>query len=357
MDRGDCRPVGITRRTGSAGRHWVGTVTGRAAGRGFTLLELLLALALTGLVLFTISMAVDMNMRAFHKRRSAIEQSQLARTLLRMIADDIRGAVANYEQDLSGVEKLLGEAAAGAVGGIPDGMELEGESGAIEDDLLTDDQLNTVDLASGATVPSKPGIYGNQFELQIDVSRLPRIEEYQQLLAVDPAEAMVDVPSDVKTVTYYVQSAGMAAADQGGDAVPDLGVQSEPTGLVRRAMDRSVTRWALENGLAAAQQMGDVIAPEVAALELSYFDGYEWRLEWDSELEGTLPVAIQIVLVMRPPEDPASAADPSLLDESSLRYYRSVVHVPTGRPVEETLEEDADLTSETDAKSSEGGGP
>ncbi len=321
--------------------------------RGFTLLELLLALALTGLVLFAISMAVDINMRAFHRRRSTIEQTQLARTLLRIIADDIRGSVAYYEQDLSGVEKLLTDSAKNATEGAL-GDLAGGDVESMEvDELLGEEATNTSDLAAGATVPTVPGIYGNQYELQIDVSRLPRIEEYQRLLAVDPALAMVDVPSDVKTVTYYVQDRGLAAAAEVTGPVPELGVGAEENGLVRREMDRSVTQWALENGNASGmQQVDDVIAPEVVGLELSYFDGYEWRTEWDSEAEGTLPVAIQIVLVMQPPNNPTTALDGGLVDESTLRYYRSVVHVPTGRPVEEeeeTTEDDPQAEAEAES--------
>lgn len=312
--------------------------------RGFTLLELLLALALTGLVLFAISMAVSLNMRAFHKRRSSIEQAQLARTLLRIIADDIRGSVASYEQDLSGVEKLLADSAEGAASGALDDAGLEGIDEELDvDAFLEEDSTNTIDLAAGETLPSTPGIYGNQYELQIDVSRLPRIHEYQQLLAVDPADAMLDLPSDVKTVTYYVQDSGLLAAGEVAGPVPALGVTAQ-NGLVRREMDRSVTQWALQNGnLTGMQQTGDVIAPEVVGLEMSYFDGYEWRLEWDSEVEGTLPMAIQIVLVMKPPADPTTAGD-VMLDESTLNYYRLVVRIPTGRPVEEEVEEEVDET-------------
>lgn len=317
---------------------------------GFTLLELLLALALTGLVLYVISMAVDLNMRAFHKRRSAIEQSQLARTLLRIIADDIRGSVAFYEQDLSGVEKLLADSAEAAAGGALDAAGVPEE---VTDPLLEEAAAtNTTDLAAGETVPARPGIYGNQFELQLDVSHLPRIEEYQRLLAVDPSAALVDLPSDVKTVTYFVQNRGLAAAAEVQGPIPALGVSADENGLVRRAMDRSVTQWALENGnVIGTQQTGDVIAPEVVGLELSYFDGYQWRTEWDSEAEGTLPVAIQIVLVMKPPAAPAATADPTVLDETTLKYYRSVVRIPTGRPAEEEVEQE---TTETDTMTEEG---
>ena len=312
---------------------------------GFTLLELLLALALTGVVLYVISVAVDLNMRAFHKRRSSIEQSQLARTLLRIMADDIRGSVAYYEQDLSGVEKLLSDTAEAALDDATGGLSSEFDIDI--DSLVEDEATNTTDLAAGETIPTVPGIYGNQFELQIDVSRLPRIEEYQQLLAVDPAIALMDLPSDVKTITYFIQDRGLAAAAEFAGPAPALGVSPEENGLVRREMDRSVTQWALENGnVIGIQQNGDVIAPEVVGLELGYFDGYEWLTEWDSEAAGGLPVAIQIILVMKPPADPTTLEDPAVIDESTLMYYRSVVRIPTGRPAEDEQTETDPLTEE-----------
>ncbi|MDP6466349.1 MAG: prepilin-type N-terminal cleavage/methylation domain-containing protein [Pirellulaceae bacterium] len=323
----------------------------KAQRGGFTLLELLLALTLTGMVLYAIGVAVDLNLRAFQKRRSSIEQSQLARTLLRIIADDIRSSVAYYEQDLSGVEKLLTDTAESAASGALDELGLEVDPEAL-DTMLEDESTNTTELAAGETIPTKPGIYGNQLELQIDVSRLPRIEEYQQLLAVDPNVALMDLPSDVKTVTYFIQDRGLVAEAEVAGPAPALGVSSEVNGLVRREMDRSVTQWALENGnVIGMQQNGDVIAPEVVGMELSYFDGYEWRIEWDSEAEGSLPVAIQIILAMTPPTDPTTMDDPAVIDESTLNYYRSVIRIPTGRPVEEEEE-----SLETDPLTEEGEG-
>ena len=39
----------------------------------------------------------------------------------------------------------------------------------------------TQDIASTGTVPPVPGLYGNQYELQVDVSRLPRVDEFQRM--------------------------------------------------------------------------------------------------------------------------------------------------------------------------------
>ena len=83
---------------------------------GFTLLELMLALALSALVFVAIGMALDLNLRALNTRRANAEESQLARALLRRIADDLRGAVVFETVDFSkvaGTDEML-EAALGS---------------------------------------------------------------------------------------------------------------------------------------------------------------------------------------------------------------------------------------------------
>ncbi len=60
---------------------------------GFTLLEVVLALALAALVLYTLTLAVGLHLRMADAGRTDVEEAALARALLRRIADDLRGAV------------------------------------------------------------------------------------------------------------------------------------------------------------------------------------------------------------------------------------------------------------------------
>jgi len=340
------------------------------ARAGFTLLELMLSLALTSLILVAVGMALDLHMRSYRERRSVIEQAQLARTILRIVADDIRAAVNYEEPDLAGFEKMVAGLSTGG-GEVGDSAEITGAtdvgtseagsatSGSDDTDVASfedETALNSQDLAASTTIPSTPGIYGNQYELQIDVSRLPRVEEYHPLLSADPLAAMLDVPSDVKTVTYYVQSAGMVTQDAGTLGTTGTGFSSSSSfgsesslfaenpaeasgGLVRRELDRSVTQWAIESGNAMGlSQAGEVIAPEVVAIEFRYFDGLQWLTEWDMTLQASLPLAIEVMLAMRPYDSqwrPASEnADAAIMTtaQEGLRYYRMIVHVPTGQP-------------------------
>ena len=383
---------------------------------GFTLLELMLALSLTVIVLLAVNMAIDVHLRSLDKRRTQLEESQLARSLLRMIADDLRGTVLHYEQDTTEIEALLTQsaasaaqslgqaaAAAGVTGsqvsseatsgnadsgnaaGSPQGgsqggsqgvssaaagdgggssrggsggtsasagsgASNSGNSGSLSSNssgssgssgsstsgaASTEAGQNTADLST-TTIPPVPGLFGNQYQMQIDVSRLPRIENYQQYLTPDAATTVMDVPSDVKTVTYFVQNNAMASAS--GAATQKLQDLTDPdanaTGLVRRELDRSVTMWAMNNGNTALQNTGDVIAPEVAAIEFQYFDGTEWVLEWDTEVQQKLPIAVLVIVAIRPPGT-APAPDVALSeltpeDSAGLHLYRTLVYLPAG---------------------------
>jgi prepilin-type N-terminal cleavage/methylation domain-containing protein len=342
----------------------------RGTKRGFTFLELMLALALTTLLLGAISMAVDLHLRALDSRRSMLEESQLARAVLRIIADDIRGVVLPYEQDISTVESLMSGTAdslleqAGVGGGditgpdVPEGggeggdagMDPMGDAGLGDaTDLGAADEVsqNTVDLASGSTLPTQPGIYGNQYELQLDISRLPRIDELQAAYSTSDVMTEMDVPSDIKSVTYYVMSDQTGYASTGLESAVSLSEERDPSivgrGLVRRQLDRAVTQWAMTNGTTAGViNAGEVLAPEVIGIEFAYFDGLEWRTEWDSEAEGGSPMAIQIILAITSDEARGLPASTNVEEgiqvttEGNVRYYHLVVHIPTAKPLEDT---------------------
>ena len=112
------------------------------------------------------------------------------------------------------------------------------------------------------------------------------------------------------------------------------------TGLARRVVDRSTIRFAQENGaLQWLDEQAELFAPEVMALEFAYFDGTQWLVEWDTELNGGLPVAVEILLILRGADDVQAAGN--TLTGANLNYdqvgsehfYRLVVQMPTADPV------------------------
>ncbi len=298
-----------------------------------TLLELLLALALTGLLMVLIVTAIDLNLRALELRRTDVERSQLARAVLRQIATDLKNAILYEPIDVSGVPQAdLG-------GWSDDGDDLLG-------DLFGDAELglglttaNNLDIAGALEPTSQPGLFGNPYELQVDTSRLPRVDQYHQvLIGAEGAEA--SIPSDVKTVAYFLQFETL----DGGPVLP--GTAGETTGgLARREWDRAVTAWAAANGgLELTAGTGQILAPEVNHLGFRYFDGLDWLSEWDSLQLGGLPIAVEITIGIDPrygsDRDAAEAVRLEWESQDLTDYtYRLVVRLPAARRIE--VEEDS----------------
>ena len=324
--------------------------------RGFTLLEVLLALGLVSAVLLAVTMAIDVHLRLLDSGRTHVEEAQLARALLRRIADDLRGAVLydpiKADELIAGVPvsaEDVGDMVEGAGGRIPEGLDLDEEMPEDED------TERTVNLAEAEESLPEPGLFGNSYELQVDTSRLPRIDQFDGM-SLDENE-LADLVSDVKTVTYYVI-----------EDTSSLTYGEQPTGgLVRRERDRATTAWADEMGLSGEfEDASEPIAPEVTSIEFRYHDGTEWHDEWDSIEQGGLPVAVDVAIAIaaRSGQKRSSRTRSTLgrSDETTTRdlLYRLLVHLPVAEPTdgEEMSEDfDSDMESEEEPDSSSDGGP
>lgn len=331
----------------------------RRTNRGLTLLELLLALALTSIIMVVIAMSLDVYMRTLDRRQAIIEESQLARAILQQIANDLRSAVqvqtGDVEEGLAGLDGIdLAGGVGDLLGGDIAGDLLGGGDTGLEDLLMEEDMAVTDDLATSMIPPAVPGLYGNQYQLQMDISRLPRVEEYQRLMNLEDNFALTDIPSDVKTITYYVQGQDMVSMESMAE---ELDVVEDDVrlinGLVRRNMDRAVTQFAADNGNTdALLNTGDVIAPEVVSIEFQYWDGLLWLPEWDSEVEESLPVAVEIRLYLKSARNNQSSSMLSAFSmgddmdelETGTTMYRLVVRLPVGK-----FDIEADPTNEFEA--------
>jgi hypothetical protein len=323
---------------------------------------LLLALALSALVFVAISMAIDLHLRTIDSGRTEIEEAQLARAVLRRMADDLRGAVQYQVIDFSSLEGLTADATAGlgnllseddlvgtdldpnntnnptggggqqTSGGDPSDM-----GGSLVGDMLGDTSTQA-DISESAAPPIIPGVYGTQYELQIDVSRLPRPDEFSGVMTLGLGASPIQLPSDIKTVSYFLRPPETQTGDEYSMTRGGFSDEARLGGLVRREIDRAAGLLAAENnGAALLEEMGDVIAPEVTYLEFRYFDGTQWLLEWYSDQMEGLPVAIEIALGVTPQrflqtdeESPFAASENEVFRGEVL--YRMVVRLPAAKP-------------------------
>jgi len=374
---------------------------------GYTLLEVLLVLLITSVLVTAVAAAINIYLRAVEAGRAEVEQAQLARALLRRIADDLRSAVP-IVVDSSGGESLSSSASAAATsaaqagvaasaggdstsggsvngtsstggtsgvtnitgstgvtniggssgsgssgsnsagsssagrssGGTSGGSSTGSSGGTSSGTSSSGSNSNTgatsEDSASEESAVAAPplGVYGSQYDLQIDVSRLPRTDRIDSLTGmIAPTDAATagDPPSDVKTVAYYISS--VASAYNAADDTAAAG-SSRVGGLIRRQIDRSIVNFGTLNGGTAADTNEQMLAPEATAIEFRYFDGTEWLTSWDSSDRQAVPVAVEIVLTMRttmPTDDVGSTLSLGAAGLPEENTYRLLVHLPAGQ--------------------------
>ena len=195
--------------------------------------------------------------------------------------------------------------------------------------------------ATEETPPPVIGLYGSATQIQFDVSRLPRVDEY----GTGSPASMVQIPSDIKTVTYYVRSetsegSGTISTFGSGTSNSPAAGSSEPSttgqgrGLMRLEMDRAVSAYgASGGGTTSGYEGAKLLASEVTSVAFRYWDGTDWVSDWNSDEMGGLPLAVEIVMTMsdanaEPTGPPVQSFGPSAT-ASTEPTYRIVVSLPT----------------------------
>lgn len=315
---------------------------------GFTLLEVMLASSLSVLILLALGGAIQFYLFQVTESQTSIEQAQLARAVMRRMETDLRSAIWKNEIDFSSVETLATDSLASGAG------DLAASAGI--DPTMAADALagsNTQELATSGVLPTTIGLYGNAVELQVDISRIPRIDEYDPQYTGFRNREIGDIPSDIKTVTYFLMQPGVSSLGHG--TVGDAGITETQFGLVRRELDRAVTQYALNNGDSAGlDASAEILAPEVSLVQFRYFDGYEWVEEWDSEAMGGLPMAVDVLIAIRDHDTTqALLADGAVqvpMEDAANpvgQVFRRVIRIPTAKPYEPEEEtETTDTLSE-----------
>ncbi|MEM8910245.1 MAG: prepilin-type N-terminal cleavage/methylation domain-containing protein [Planctomycetota bacterium] len=331
---------------------------------GFTLLEMLLTLAMSVVLMVLVGSAIDFYARQMRGAQEQYQQSEIATAILQMIEDDLRMATTVNPVDTAALEEILSSAAAplealsamtGDTEAPPTGSS-DATSDVSEDMSSLDAGLESanLDLATAMGVLQSPGLIGDETQLQVDVSRLPTLEQ----MALDPDLAssgtaeLLDRPSDIKTISYFLQPSGQQFGIV--DPVQKLVTASGSTetlpsgGLVRRTLDRSITTHAMSTGgLTRLEQTGDLIASEVIGLSFEYFDGINWLTFYSSDDTGVLPQAVRITLQMQAINLGEIETAESNLAEP--RAFTHVVFLPMAQPQDdsELLSEDTDMTEAT----------
>ena len=201
---------------------------------GFTLLEVLLAVALSAVVLGLVATAIDLHLRLLDYNRTNIEQSQLARTILTHIADDLHSAI---PYPTSGT--TTSDSGGTSVGG----------SGSTT--VSTSASTSTAATANTMGGPSSsPGLYGDNQQMYFDFSRLNKSTLILAGTAAQATSGTVNPVGDVKTVLYAV-----GGNNNGNGSSSMVQLDASQQGLIRFEMDRAEAVQANANGQFSADQV------------------------------------------------------------------------------------------------------
>jgi uncharacterized membrane protein YgcG len=338
----------------------------RKHARGFTLFELILAVALSAALLTVIGMAINLYLTRVDAGRTRVEEAQLARSILAMIADDIRATTVYQKQDTSEIAKLMAsgtpfdvdsidrpKGGAASTGGGSTASSASGNSSAAAGSSSSGTASGGPSASSGTSSSDEPdntlplGLSGTLNELYVDATRLPRQEELfatatgytnASLMTQSSGAASststgappgVPPPTDLKTVHYFVRPGASVASGSVAATSLDPLAQAQAGGLVRHEVPRRLRLFAEQMGNSTILDANQaLIAPEVVQLEFHYYDGAEFAEVWDMKEKGTLPVAIEVCIWLHYSVASESSTVGSMDLANTAHEYRQTVYLP-----------------------------
>ncbi len=285
----------------------------------FTLLELLLSMALTVVLLGVLFTALDLHWRFSLSGQEEVTRSQIARSIFNRLSHDIRSTIyrkkpaaastsnssSTSSSENSGTSTTSGTGtqqsgntqSTGTSGGTGQtGNQNTNQSGSTSGTQSTSQTPTEPMLLSDAYSGSALGIFGDADSIVMHVLRPDRRSRGTADVAGNPYSS-----SDLKSVSYFLGGSTSSIAMM-------FGTSSGASGLTRTSADRlSLSMAGTNTDLVTAASKTEQLAPEIESISFSYFDGAEWLTAWDSEVEGRLPNAVGVAITFKSPSDSMSS--------------------------------------------------
>ena len=307
--------------------------------------------------------ALRLYMIQLERRRTEIESQHVSRGVIRMVSDDLRSAIQYKAADYSALEDLIASQSLAGLGGAA-GLTGDTDSENIDADQLEQEILDAVAAGgsntgntgaantgdNAATAPEedadtesedveeeekgRPTFIGTSTFIRLDISRLPRLDEYNPLIVDNDAASTL--PSDIKSITYFFSEQPPQQQFSFGGEVGKNG------GLYRRQIDRAVESFRSGDQdievILQPDEYCELVSPEISRLEFRYWDGEDWLSQWDSVEMMGFPSAVEIVVLIDS-ERVATDLEKSDFDKLEVELIRTVVHLPVAEIIPEEEEE------------------
>lgn len=305
---------------------------------GLSLVEVLVALAISGVLLTSVYSAITMYFHYSHSGQEEIAKNQLARVLLQRIEQDLRSIVYRPDDGTSTTDDASTTGTASTTSGTTaatgqTGATGTGASGTGASGTSTTTTMEIKD-PSEAFAGSNSGLFGDMQTIVLHVSR-PRLDMLSNVQMSGPV--VVSRTSDLKTVSYFVAgngTSGLQAAAAAHFATQNLSGSGRSSGLARMEGDRLALQLADKSGnVGSLLGQTQMLAPEVSRVNFRYYDGTTWTTKWDSVSYGGLPRAVEINLELTFAAETTGQGRYKKTKQEPPRVYRSVVFLPVSKPL------------------------
>ena len=273
----------------------------RAAGRdartGFTLLEVILALAIGSALIMTVYVAASIHLRMADRGPMETAYAQRIASVLKMIEDDVKHIIAP-----------------------PPGLEQQAAEETAVTGLDTEDLQGSEDGETVSVQGLPYGLWGAADVLVLYRTQLPADVDLADALlgqgtAAPPRPAVYRITYLLQPVTYADGTSGYTLIRS---AVP-AGFETLADELPPDPQTYPHHRQLLDH---------------VTYAQFSYTDGYEWLTEWGGDTDpGPPPLAVEVVLGVQPPAELGRTAQLSPLAQqygipAGSDVFRKVITVP-----------------------------
>src|SRR5262245_49085791 len=246
---------------------------------GYTLLELMLAMAIALIIMAALYVAIDILFREMDEGRALVEQSTLSRALFQRMTADLTPSLGPLTPPVSSSSSQTVTIAGPTTGAMPDPSTTETVTGVI----------------------LSIGVKGESDHVSIFQTRLSRS-------VINPPDTSAGTPpvvSDVSRITYFLDGDRGLCREEILQATSDL-VDQVPVAFI-------------EN-----DEHHRIVAAEVKQFEVRYYDGTNWQTSWDGSTPGPdgktpqgPPRSIEITIGMQTP------------GTDTLTTYKHTISFPT----------------------------
>ncbi len=278
---------------------------------GFTLLEVVLAMAIGVIVLVGLYFALNNTFNAMQAGRAIVQQSQVARGVINRVHNDISHnlgpistytstALTQFQNGTSGASASSSSASSSATGGTT--SSLNGVSGANSSSSSTSSSSAGAGLGP---VSFNLMVQGDDSTLVLYIARLPRDVTGGQ----DPNDPSVVQAADLRRIAYWVDS--------------DQGLARQELKAVTATDQLNIMPPGIDDPTTVK-----FIAPEVKTIQFSYFDGSNWQDSWDGtqlSIDGVTPQGPPSAIAVTITVSRGEATGDNAKDQT----FRHVVAIPT----------------------------